>query len=78
MEVGEAAGGGVAEGEHVVGVDGVRLQVVVQRAVLVVVRDQEQLGPRARPLDVGSDETCSTNTNVTRINGRKEGRKCFS
>ncbi len=60
VQVREPARGGVRQGEHLGGAQGVRLQVVVQRPVLVVVRDQEQLRPRPRPLDVRRYKTCNT------------------
>lgn len=39
-------------------VQGAQLQEVVQRTVLVVVGDEEELREGTRPLDVGSDEAC--------------------
>ena len=57
VQVREAAGCGVCETQHGGDVDAPLVQVVVERATLVVVGDEEQLSPRARPLDVSRDET---------------------
>ena len=65
----EAAGGAVGERQHLVRVERRAVQVVVERAVLVVVADQEQLRPRTRALDVGRDETCTR-----RSHGAKRGK----
>lgn len=46
VEVGEAAGRGQGQFDHALHGDGVAVQVVEQRAVLVVVGHQPQLSPR--------------------------------
>lgn len=46
VEVGQAAGGGQAQLDHALHRDGVAVQVVEERAVLVVVGHQPQLSPR--------------------------------
>ena len=47
VQVGEAAGRGQGQLDHALHGDRVAVQVVEQRAVLVVVRHQPQLGPRS-------------------------------
>ena len=59
VQVVEAARRRVREREHLVRVEDGAVQVVVERAVLVVVADQEELRPRTRPFDVGRYETCT-------------------
>lgn len=58
MQVTQAARRRVRQPQQRRSVQGAQLQEVVQRAVLVVVCDEEELREGARPLDVGSDEAC--------------------
>lgn len=60
VQVAEAAGGGVGESQQRRSVQRVHLQVVVQRAVLMVVCDEEELREGTRTFDVCSDEACRT------------------
>ena len=53
MQVGQPAGGRQRQLDHPLDGDGVAVQVVEQRAVLVVVGHQPQLGPRAVVLATG-------------------------
>lgn len=56
VQVTEAAGGRVGESQQRLRVQRGQLQVVVQRAVLVVVGDEEELREGAGAFDVGRDE----------------------
>ena len=56
VEVAEAARHRVGQPQQAGGVQAAHAQEVVQRALLVVVRDQEELCQRARALDVRRDE----------------------
>jgi hypothetical protein len=56
VEVAEAARHRVGQPQQAGGVQAAHAQEVVQRALLVVVRDQEELRQRARALDVRRDE----------------------
>ncbi len=57
VQVAEAGDGGVRQPQQRSDVQRGGFEVVVQRAVLVIVRDQIQLRPRARALDIRRDET---------------------
>lgn len=48
----EATSCAVTHFEHVLHVEHVCLEEVVERAILVILSDQEQLSPGPRPLDV--------------------------
>ena len=56
VKVGEAAGKGVGQPDAGLQVEAVVLQVVVQAAGLVVVRNQEHLAPAPRTPDVRGNE----------------------
>lgn len=58
VQVTEAAGGGVRQSQQRLRVQRGQLQVVVQRAVLVVVGDEEELREGAGAFNVGRDEAC--------------------
>lgn len=58
VQVAEAAGRRVGEPQHSPRVQRGQLQVVVQRAALVVVGDEEELREGAGAFDVSSDEAC--------------------
>lgn len=58
VQVAEAAGGRVGEPQQRLRVQRGQLQEVVQRAVLVVVGDEEELREGARALNVRRDEAC--------------------
>ena len=62
VQVAEAAGGRVGEPQQRLRVQRGHLQVVVQRAVLEVVCDEEELREGARALDVRRDEACRRKT----------------
>ena len=64
VQVAEAAGGRVRQAEQRLRVQRAVLQEVVQRAVLVVVRDEEELREGARAFNVGRDEACKTERRV--------------
>lgn len=53
VKVAEAGDGWVGQSQHGPAVQGGALQIVVQRAVLVVVGDEVELSPRARAFNVG-------------------------
>ena len=59
VEVSDSAGGSVGESEHGASVEGDRVEVVVERTVLVELRDEEQLRPRTCSLDVSCHKTCN-------------------
>ncbi len=52
VKVAEAGDGRVGQSQHGPAVQGGALQIVVQRAVLVVVCDEVELSPRARAFNV--------------------------
>ncbi len=56
VEVHEPGGGGVHEAQHGAGVEGAAVQVVVQRPVLHVVRDEPQLRARVATRHVRRQE----------------------
>ena len=56
MEVGDAACGTIRQFEHLGGGQFVVVEVIVERPVLMVIRDQEELSPRPRPLDISRDK----------------------
>ncbi len=58
VQVRDSARRRVRERQHLGRRERVQFEVVVQRAVLVVICDEEQLRPRPRPLDVRRDKTC--------------------
>lgn len=58
MQVTQAARRRVRQPQQRRRVQRAQLQEVVERTVLVVVSDEEELREGARPLDVGGDEAC--------------------
>jgi hypothetical protein len=59
VQVRETARGRVTESQHLQGAQALRLraEVIVERAVLVVIGDQEELSPGPGSLDIRSDKT---------------------
>lgn len=49
--------------EHVLHVEYICLEEVIERAILVILGDQEQLSPGPRPLDVRGNVPCAQKTN---------------
>ena len=79
VEVGETAGCSVGERHHLARVERRRVEVVVQRTVLVVLSDEKQLRPRTSPLDVGCHEACNTESrDVTRLKLKRSEDYCDS
>ena len=71
VQVTQAAGGRVRQPQQRLRVQRGQTQEVVQRAVLVVVRDQVELRVGARSFNVGRDETCRTERGGQRSRGRE-------
>ena len=76
VKVWETTGDAVAEFDHGGWLEDLALQHVVQRPGLVVVSDQQHLGPAATALDVGSDE--AQNVVVPHQDGLKCERFIFT
>lgn len=62
VQVTKSAGGRVGESQQRLRVQRGQLQEVVQRAVLVVVGDEEELREGAGAFNVGRDEACERKT----------------
>ena len=77
VEVTQAAGCRVGQFQQSLCVQGGKLQVVVQRAIFMVVCDQVQLGGGSCTIYICCYETCGSS--IERLEQTKtEGYKCFS